>query len=51
MDYVDHVDEQTLHDSFEKFVERIDFKILGLGFKFCKYMNSRKRKPGADLSD
>ena len=30
MDYVDHVDEQTLHDSFEKFVERIDFKILGV---------------------
>ena len=30
LDYVDHVDEATLYDSFEKFVERIDFKILGI---------------------
>ena len=30
MDYVDHVDEETLYGSFEKFVERIDFKILGV---------------------
>jgi len=30
LDYVDHVDEETLYDSFEKFVERIDFKILGV---------------------
>ena len=30
MDYVDHVDEQTLCDSFEKFVEHIDFKVLGV---------------------
>ena len=30
MDYVDHVDEQTLCDSFENFVEKIDFKILGV---------------------
>jgi hypothetical protein len=30
MDYVDHVDEQTLCDSFEKFVEHMDFKVLGV---------------------
>ncbi len=30
MDYVDHVDEETLCTSFENFVERIDFKILGI---------------------
>lgn len=30
MDYVDHVDEKTLCESFEKFVERIDFKLLGV---------------------
>lgn len=30
MDYVDHVDEETLCISFEKFVEKIDFKILGV---------------------
>lgn len=30
MDYVDHVDEETLCESFEKFVERIDFKVLGV---------------------
>ena len=30
MDYVDHVDEETLCASFEKFVEKIDFKILGI---------------------
>jgi hypothetical protein len=30
MDYVDHVDEETLCTSFEKFVEKIDFKILGV---------------------
>ena len=30
LDYVDHVDEETLYGSFEKFVERIDFKILGV---------------------
>ncbi len=30
LDYVDHVDEQTLTDSFEKFVERIEFKIIGV---------------------
>jgi hypothetical protein len=29
-DYVDHVDEETLCGSFEKFVERIDFKVLGV---------------------
>ena len=30
LDYVDHVDAETLADSFEKFVERIDFKIVGI---------------------
>ncbi|MCP4105008.1 MAG: hypothetical protein GY749_05660, partial [Desulfobacteraceae bacterium] len=30
LDYVDHVDAETLTDSFEKFVERIDFKIIGV---------------------
>jgi hypothetical protein len=30
LDYLDHVDEQTLVESFEKFVERIDFKVLGV---------------------
>jgi len=30
MDYVDHVDEETLCESFEKFVEKIDFKVLGV---------------------
>ena len=30
MDYVDHVDEQTLCVSFEKFVDKIDFKVLGV---------------------
>lgn len=29
-DYVDHVDESTLTGSFEKFVQKIDFKILGV---------------------
>jgi len=29
-DYVDHVDEKTLTSSFEKFMEKIDFKILGV---------------------
>ncbi|MDM8526456.1 DUF6431 domain-containing protein, partial [Desulfococcaceae bacterium HSG8] len=29
-DYVDHVDEETLSKSFEKFAERINFKILGV---------------------
>ena len=29
-DYVDHVDEETLCGSFEKFVERINFKVLGV---------------------
>ncbi len=29
-DYVDHVDEKTLYDSFEKFSERINFKVLGV---------------------
>jgi len=29
-DYVDHVDEQTLHDSFEAFVDRISFNVLGV---------------------
>jgi len=29
-DYVDHVDEATLHESFQTFVEKIDFKILGI---------------------
>ena len=30
MDYVDRVDEETLCSSFEKFMEQIDFKILGV---------------------
>ena len=30
VDYIDHVDEETLCDSFEKFAERIDFKVLGV---------------------
>ncbi len=30
MDYVDRVDEETLCSSFEKFMELIDFKILGV---------------------
>jgi hypothetical protein len=30
LDYVDHVDEETLYDSFEAFVQRIDFKVLGV---------------------
>jgi len=30
MDYVDRVDEQTLCVSFEKFMELIDFEILGV---------------------
>jgi len=30
MDYVDHVDEETLSESFEKFVERIDFRVQGV---------------------
>ncbi len=30
MDYLDRVDEKTLRDSFEKFVERIDFKVCGV---------------------
>jgi len=29
-DYVDSVDEQTLVSSFEKFIEKIEFKILGV---------------------
>ncbi len=29
-DYVDHVDEVTLTDSFESFLRKIDFKILGV---------------------
>lgn len=29
-DYVDHVDEETLYGSFTQFVERIDFKVLGV---------------------
>ncbi|MDM8525937.1 DUF6431 domain-containing protein [Desulfococcaceae bacterium HSG8] len=29
-DYVDHADAETLANSFEKFVERIDFKIIGV---------------------
>lgn len=29
-DYVDHVDENTLHDSFESFVDRISFNVLGV---------------------
>jgi hypothetical protein len=30
IDYVDHVDEETLCKSFSKFAERIDFKLLGV---------------------
>lgn len=30
LDYVDNVDEETLTDSFERFVEMIDFKIIGV---------------------
>jgi len=30
MDYVDHVDEETLCESFEKFIERISFTVLGV---------------------
>ena len=30
LDYVDHVDLETLTESFEKFVERIDFKVIGV---------------------
>jgi len=30
LDYVDHVDEETLTESFEKFIESIDFKIIGV---------------------
>ncbi len=30
LDYVDHVDEETLCDSFEAFVQRIAFKVLGV---------------------
>lgn len=30
MDYVDHVDEETLCESFEKFVEKIDFRVHGV---------------------
>ncbi len=30
MDYVDRVDEETLCESFENFVERIDFKVCGV---------------------
>ena len=29
-DYVDHVDEQTLHDSFKTFIDRISFNVLGV---------------------
>lgn len=29
-DYVDHVDEETLCDSFEKFIQKISFRILGV---------------------
>jgi hypothetical protein len=29
-DYVDHVDEKTLAGSFEAFLERINFSILGV---------------------
>lgn len=29
-DYVDHVDEETLHTSFEEFMKRISFKVLGV---------------------
>jgi hypothetical protein len=30
LDYVDHVDEETLTESFEKFVEHINFNVLGV---------------------
>jgi hypothetical protein len=30
IDYVDHVDEETLHASFEEFMKRISFKVLGV---------------------
>jgi len=30
MDYVDHVDEETLCESFEKFVEKIAFTVIGV---------------------
>ncbi len=30
LDYVDHVDAETLTDSFEKFIEQIDFKLIGI---------------------
>ena len=30
MDYIDRVDEETLCESFEKFVGRIDFQVLGV---------------------
>ncbi|MCP4913515.1 MAG: hypothetical protein GY909_10380 [Oligoflexia bacterium] len=29
-DYVDHVDEETLTQSFEKFLQKVEFKILGI---------------------
>ena len=29
-DYVDHVDEEQLSGSFENFLQKIDFKILGV---------------------
>ncbi len=30
IDYTDHVDEETLTSSFEEFVKKIDFKVLGI---------------------
>jgi hypothetical protein len=30
LDYVDHVDEQTLYESFEDFVQHISFQVLGV---------------------
>jgi len=30
IDYLDHVDEETLHLSFEDFLKRISFKVLGV---------------------
>jgi hypothetical protein len=30
IDYTDHVDEETLTSSFEEFVKKIDFKVLGV---------------------
>ena len=30
LDYVDHVKEEILSRSFEKFVQEIDFKVLGI---------------------